>query len=83
MHLAVIVLWQVLVDAFQVPKFVLPSPLATLSTLRSAKYAWLSNLLVTAAEILGGFALGAFVGVALAVMFSWSPLLAWCCCRCS
>ena len=28
-HLAVIVLWQVLVDAFQVPKFVLPSPLAT------------------------------------------------------
>ena len=32
-HLAVIVLWQVLVDAFQVPKFVLPSPLATLATL--------------------------------------------------
>ena len=28
-HLAVIVLWQVLVDAFQVPKFILPSPLAT------------------------------------------------------
>ena len=27
-HLAVIVLWQVLVDAFHVPKFVLPSPLA-------------------------------------------------------
>ena len=43
-HLAVIVLWQVLVDAFQVPKFVLPSPLATVATLGSAKYAWLSNL---------------------------------------
>ena len=28
-HLAVIVLWQVLVDAFHVPKFILPSPLAT------------------------------------------------------
>jgi NitT/TauT family transport system permease protein len=26
-HLAVIVLWQVLVDTFQVPKFILPSPL--------------------------------------------------------
>ena len=49
-HLAVIVLWQVLVDAFQVPKFVLPSPLATLATLTSAKYAWLSNLAVTTAE---------------------------------
>ncbi len=32
-HLAVIVLWQVLVDAFQVPKFILPSPLAALATL--------------------------------------------------
>jgi NitT/TauT family transport system permease protein len=74
-HLAVIVLWQVLVDAFQVPKFILPSPLAAIATLGSAKYAWLSNLLVTATEILGGFCLGALVGVAFAVIFSWSPLV--------
>jgi NitT/TauT family transport system permease protein len=74
-HLVVIVLWQVLVDAFHVPKFVLPSPLATVATLTSAKYAWLSNLAVTAVEILGGFALGALVGVALAVAFCWSPLV--------
>ena len=74
-HLAVIVLWQILVDAFQVPNFILPSPLAALATLASAKYAWLPNILVTAAEILGGFLLGAFVGVALAVVFSWSPLV--------
>src|SRR6266403_1591605 len=74
-HLAVIVLWQVLVDAFAVPKFILPSPLATVATLTSAKYAWLSNLAVTAIEILGGFALGAFVGVTLAVLFCWSPLV--------
>src|SRR5476649_1640165 len=74
-HVAVIVLWQVLVDAFHVPKFVLPSPLATVATLTSAKYAWLSNLAVTAVEILGGFCLGAFVGVTLAVLFCWSPLI--------
>src|SRR5260370_25818466 len=74
-HLAVIVLWQVLVDAFHVPKFILPSPLATLATLSSSKYAWLSNVVVTAVEILGGFCLGAFVGVALAVLFCWSPLV--------
>src|SRR3977135_3118860 len=61
-HLAVIVLWQVLVDAFHVPKFVLPSPLATIATLTSAKYAWLSNLAVTSAEILGGCPLGGCVG---------------------
>ncbi|MFB6449375.1 ABC transporter permease [Bradyrhizobium tunisiense] len=74
-HLAVLVLWQVLVDAFQVPKFILPSPLATVQTLGTANYAWGANTLVTAIEILGGFALGAFVGVALAVIFSWAPLL--------
>ena len=74
-HLAVIVLWQILVDAFAVPKFILPSPLSALATLTSAKYAWLSNSAVTAAEILGGFCLGALVGVMLAVMFTWSPLV--------
>ena len=74
-HLAVLVLWQVLVDAFHVPKFILPSPLATLKTLGTANYAWGANTLVTAAEILGGFALGAVVGVALAVIFGWVPLL--------
>ncbi|WP_022724010.1 ABC transporter permease [Rhodopseudomonas sp. B29] len=74
-HVAVIVLWQVLVDVFHVPKFVLPSPLETIKTLGSAQYSWLSNSLVTSAEILGGFALGSVVGVALAVVFSWSPLV--------
>jgi NitT/TauT family transport system permease protein len=74
-HLAVIILWQILVDAFQVPKFILPSPLATLQTLTSAKYAWPSNVLVTAVEILGGFGLGALIGIMLAVIFTWSPLV--------
>lgn len=74
-HLAVIVLWQVLVDAFQVPKFVLPSPLAVIKTLGQSNYSWLSNTAVTAAEIAGGFALGALVGVGMAVLFCWSPLL--------
>ena len=74
-HLAVILLWEVLVDSFHVPKFILPSPLATLATLAHAKYAWIPNLAVTAIEILGGFSLGAAVGVALAVIFSWSPLV--------
>jgi NitT/TauT family transport system permease protein len=75
-HLVVIVLWQVLVDALQVPKFILPSPLAALSTLAYAKYAWASNLLVTGIEILGGFTLGAIVGVLLALIFTWSRTVA-------
>lgn len=74
-HLAVLVLWQIAVDAFHVPKFILPSPLTTVQTLGTASYSWGANTLVTAAAILGGFALGAFVGVALAVIFSWAPLV--------
>jgi NitT/TauT family transport system permease protein len=74
-HLAVIALWQVLVDALNVPKFILPSPLAAIETLLHPNYAWPSNVAVTAVEILGGFALGALVGVALAVIFTWSRLV--------
>jgi NitT/TauT family transport system permease protein len=75
-HLAVIVIWQIAVDVFRVPKFILPSPLAAVSTLAYAKYAWASNTLVTSAEILGGFALGAAVGVTLALVFTWSRAVA-------
>src|SRR3981081_2505575 len=63
-HLVVIVLWQVVVDAFHVPRFVLPSPLATVATLASAKYAWISNLAVTTAHILGGCSLATRRGLA-------------------
>jgi len=73
-HLAVIVLWQV----WSTPSMCRSScclAAGTLATLASAKYAWLSNLAVTAVEILGGFALGAVVGVTLAVLFCWSPLV--------
>jgi len=74
-HLAVILLWQVLVDALRVPEFVLPSPVAVVMTLASGKYAWLSNTVVTAAEVFGGFGLGTLVGIALAVCCTWSPLV--------
>ena len=74
-HLAVVALWQVLVDVLHVPKFILPSPLAAIETLFHPNYAWPSNVAVTAIEILGGFALGALVGVALAVIFTWSRLV--------
>ena len=73
-HLAVIVIWQLGVDLFRVPAFILPSPLATLKTLASATYAWPTNTLVSAFEIVGGYLLGVFVGVTLALLFSWSRI---------
>lgn len=73
-HLAVLLVWQLLVDAFRVPEFILPSPVTIFTTLASAKYAWLSNTTVTAVEIFGGFVLGTLVGIAVAVCCTWSPL---------
>jgi NitT/TauT family transport system permease protein len=73
-HLAVIVIWQLGVDLLRVPAFILPSPLATLKTLSSPTYAWPTNTLVSAFEIVGGYLLGVFVGVTLALLFSWSRL---------
>lgn len=74
-HVAVIVIWQLSVDLFHVPAFILPTPLATLKTLASPSYAWPTNTLVSAIEIGGGYLLGVFVGVTLALLFSWSRLL--------
>jgi NitT/TauT family transport system permease protein len=74
-HAALVVLWQIAVDAFEIKPFILPSPLAMLRTLSKANYAWPSNTLVTAVEIFGGFALAVVLGVALALLFSWSRLL--------
>jgi NitT/TauT family transport system permease protein len=73
-HVAVIAIWQASVEFFRVPAFILPSPLAALKTLASPSYAWPANTLVSAAEIGGGYLLGVFVGVTLALLFSWSRL---------
>ena len=45
-HLAVIVIWQLSVDLFRIPAFILPSPLRALKTLASPSYAWPMNTLV-------------------------------------
>ncbi|MFX6949535.1 hypothetical protein ABTH81_20855, partial [Acinetobacter baumannii] len=74
-HVALVLVWQFGVRATSLPAFVLPAPTDILATLAKSNYAWRANTLVTAAEILGGFALATAAGVVLALMFSWSRLL--------
>ena len=74
-HLLVVVAWQASVDLFHIPAYILPSPLATLRTLAKPNYAWAANTLVSATEIVGGYALGVIVGVVFAMLFSWSRLV--------
>ena len=71
-HVLLIAAWYLFVEIGKVPKFVMPSPQATVEALFSGNYRWLDNILVTAVEIYGGYALAVVAGVAIALSFSWS-----------
>jgi len=73
-HLVVIAIWWIAVIAFQVPKFIMPTPAETVLSLGEPHYAWLANLWATTIEIFGGYAAGVITGVVGALAFSWSPL---------
>lgn len=74
-HVALLVLWEVLVRVMEVPKYILPAPSEILSTLGSSNYDWARNTWVTAKEIGGGYILATVLGVACALIFSWSRIL--------
>src|SRR5215510_315726 len=70
-HLALIVAWYLFVEIGKVPKFVMPSPQATLQALLEPNYRWLENVRVTAIEIFGGYLLAVSIGIGTALLFSW------------
>jgi NitT/TauT family transport system permease protein len=74
-HLTLLALWWAFVRFGDVPKFVMPSPVATARSLLEENYGWWSNSLVTATEIYGGYLLALGVGVLLALLFTWSKTL--------
>ena len=73
-HVALIVAWYLFVKLGNVPKFVMPSPGATLDSLLQPNYGWWANIAVTGTEIFAGYFLALVVGVALALLFSWSSV---------
>jgi len=74
-HLLLLLAWYLFVKWGDVPKFVMPSPMATFQSLFVSDYGWWRNTLVTATEIFGGYALALVVGVLLAMLFTWSKTL--------
>lgn len=74
-HVAAFVLWEILVRALEVPRFILPAPSEIVATLGSRRYDWIGNSWVTGAEIVGGYLLATVLGVATALLFSWSRVL--------
>ena len=74
-HIALVLAWYLFVKLGNVPKFVMPSPGATLDALLSPNYDWWSAIAVTGTEIFAGYFLALVTGVALALLFSWSKAL--------
>lgn len=74
-HLALVLVWLALVKIGHLPRFVLPSPVDTAAALAGGNYNWWGNVAATSAEIFGGYFLALVVGVALALLFSWSKVL--------
>ena len=71
----VLVAWDLVVRAFAIPPFVLPSPGLVLSTLIADGGLLWHSLLVTLTTTFEGFLLAAIGGIGLAVLFSQSRLI--------
>ena len=74
-HLVLVAAWYVFVKLGNVPRFVMPSPEDTFRALAAGNYDWWRNIAVTATEIYAGYFLALIVGVALALLFTWSTAL--------
>jgi NitT/TauT family transport system permease protein len=72
---ALVLLWHYSVVFFELKEFILPTPGAAMATLFDPNYRWLHNLTVTLYAVGGGFAISAALGIALAVVVVWDPLL--------
>ncbi len=71
-HVLLILVWYAAVTYGHLPSFIMPSPIATVASLGGTNYHWISNTVVTGSEIFGGYFLAVVVGVAFAIVFSWS-----------
>jgi NitT/TauT family transport system permease protein len=74
-HVALVLAWYLFVKLGNVPRFVMPSPGATLDALLQPNYNWWGNVLVTGTEIFAGYFLALVAGIALALVFTWSKAL--------
>ncbi|MBD3306050.1 ABC transporter permease subunit [candidate division KSB3 bacterium] len=77
--LAFLGIWQLVVMLFGIKEFILPSPVTTFAYLlvpeHASNYRWLAHISTTLSEILISFAFTACVGIAVAIIMTWSRLL--------
>jgi NitT/TauT family transport system permease protein len=73
--LAVLGIWELVTRAFAIPRFIMPAPSAILAEGWDWRYRFIGHTWVTLYETLGGFVLSILVGVPLAVLIVYSPVL--------
>jgi NitT/TauT family transport system permease protein len=73
--IGVLLVWEAATRVFHVPRFVMPAPSAIVAEGWDWRYRFLEHAWVTLYETLGGFALSMAVGVPLAVLIVYSPVL--------
>jgi len=77
--LGFLLLWQIVVTAFHIKEFILPSPLRVFAYLLlpdlAPKYHWLKHITTTLGEMLISFSATALLGVFVAILMTWSVFL--------
>jgi NitT/TauT family transport system permease protein len=72
---ALLVVWQTVDVAFDVPTYILPSPIGIVQTVIANPALLATSLSVTLGEALAGFAIGSIVGLVLAIVLILIPIL--------
>jgi NitT/TauT family transport system permease protein len=70
--MALLILWQLILWIFQVPRYMLPSPLAVARAVGARFPSLLTSTAITAEESLGGLIASIIVGVVVALLFAQS-----------
>nr|WP_244435582.1 ABC transporter permease [Martelella sp. AD-3] len=70
---AFVLLWQAVVTAFELPRYILPAPSAVAARLWTGHAYLFSNALITLREIIAGFAAGAAFGASAAFLLAGFP----------
>jgi NitT/TauT family transport system permease protein len=73
--IVVLIVWYVVVEVTKPPVYLLPSPAAVAQALIRGDLNWPNQFWVTGQEVVGGFLLAGAVGIILAMVISWNPLL--------
>jgi NitT/TauT family transport system permease protein len=72
-------LWQFAVSVLGIKQFIIPSPVATFSTLFvrdiAQRYDWVLHIRTTLSEVLISFAVTAVIGILVALLITWSAAL--------